>query len=322
MIKGLLDYNYYVVGFSGGKDSTACVLTLIDNGVPKDKIELWHQKIDGISGSLMDWAITNDYCRKFAEALELKIYFGWRHGGFEREMLRNSTSTNPVSFETENGIRTRGGKGKPNTRLKFPQVSSNLSVRWCTSSLKIDVSGMALRNQERFRGSKTLYITGERAEESVARAKYKIFEPHREDLRTGKKYQRHIDHLRPVHSWAEAMVWDIIQKHGIVPHPAYGLGWGRLSCATCIFGSPNQWASYFKINPKAIRKIAGYEKEFGVTINRGKTVWQMIADGKPYLGTDNRQLVAQALLKEYELQIFTNQWKLPLGAFGEQTGPT
>ena len=31
----LLSYDKYVVSFSGGKDSTACLLYLLDNGVPK-----------------------------------------------------------------------------------------------------------------------------------------------------------------------------------------------------------------------------------------------------------------------------------------------
>lgn len=41
------DYDRYIVSFSGGKDSTATFLYLLDHGIPREKIELWHQDIDG-----------------------------------------------------------------------------------------------------------------------------------------------------------------------------------------------------------------------------------------------------------------------------------
>ena len=44
------------------------------------------------------------------------------------------------------------------------------SVRWCSAYLKIDVGAAALRGQARFEGKRTLFVTGERAEESAARA--------------------------------------------------------------------------------------------------------------------------------------------------------
>lgn len=43
----LFSYDKYIVSFSGGKDSTATFLYLLDYGVPTDRIELWHQDIDG-----------------------------------------------------------------------------------------------------------------------------------------------------------------------------------------------------------------------------------------------------------------------------------
>ena len=80
----LLSYDKYIVSFSGGKDSTACLLYLLDNGVPKDRIELWHQEIDGRGPSLFDWEVTPDYCRKLGEALGIPVLFQWKEGGFMR----------------------------------------------------------------------------------------------------------------------------------------------------------------------------------------------------------------------------------------------
>ena len=230
----LASYDKVIFMYSGGKDSTADVLYLKDLGVPIEKMELWHHDIDGRSGQFMDWPVTPAYCEAFAKALGIPIYFSWRQGGFLREMLRDDQSTAPVAYESPSGmvdaqrVDVRGGKGPKGTRLKFPQVSANLSTRYCSASLKIDVADIALKNQMRFRGIKTLVVTGERAQESPARAKYKTFEPHRSDLRNGKKYQRHIDHWRPGHAWKEEKVWDIIKQHKINVHPAYHLGRQRL----------------------------------------------------------------------------------------------
>ena len=178
-IGNLNEYSKVIIAFSGGKDSLACLLHVLESGADKDKIELWHHEIDGREGSqLMDWVITPDYCRKVAEAFGIPIFFSWKVGGFEGEMLRANSRTQPTKFETPNdGILQIGGtRGKESTRRKFPQVSANLSVRWCSAYLKIDVCSAAIRNQKRFNNSKTLVVTGERAEESVARANYQEFE--------------------------------------------------------------------------------------------------------------------------------------------------
>lgn len=339
----LNQYDHIIVAFSGGKDSTACVLDLLECGVDKNKIELWHHLVDGREGSsLMDWPVTEDYCRKFAGALGLTIFFSWKDGGFEREMLRHQEKTQANHFEhppyskvvwnsnrreydhniIECGI-VGGVRGKDTTREKFPQVSGDLKVRWCSAYLKIDVCTAAINNQARFIGKKTLVVSGERAEESPQRSKYKTFEPDRADNRNGKRIKRHVDHLRPVHSWSEAQVWDIIKRHGIIPHPAYRLGWGRLSCMSCIFGSDRQWASVNSIAPGHIEKIAQYEKDFGLTIHRDKAVMDRVAAASPYESI-NPVIVRMALSKGYYGGIKTQEsiWELPAGAFGESAGPT
>jgi len=84
-------YNYdkYIVAFSGGKDSIAVVLYLLMQGIDPSKIELWHHDVDGSENesTFMDWECTHDYCRKFAQAFGLQIYFSWKEGGFKRENL-------------------------------------------------------------------------------------------------------------------------------------------------------------------------------------------------------------------------------------------
>lgn len=319
----LSSYHRVIIAFSGGKDSLACLLYMIRMGVPIEKLELWHHCIDGKEGSkLMDWACTEDYCRKVAKHFGIPLYLSWKQGGFEREMLRKDSKTAPTMFEDENHIvhQVGGTAGKPGTRLKFPQVSPDLSVRWCSAYLKIDVCATAIRNQERFQGKKTLLVTGERGEESKARGNYAIFEPDRADNRGGKKVDRTVDHFRPIRDWREGRVWSIIRKFKVRVHPAYYLGWSRVSCAACIFGSKNQFASLFKINPAQVEKIADYEESFGVTIKRKESVRELVSKGTAY-DTMKEEDIHDALSEEYLHDILMECWTLPAGAFGESCGP-
>ena len=318
-------YDKYIVAFSGGKDSTACFLHLLDVGVPKDKIELWHHDIDGKDKRFMDWEITEDYCRKFAEAFGVPIYFSWKEGGFKREMMRDNERTAPMVFEDENHnlIKIGGDKGKLGTRKQFPQVSPDLSVRWCSAYLKIDVCSAAIRNQDRFKGIKTVVISGERGEESPNRGKYAILEPDRSDLRDGHRYQRYVDRMRPIRDWKEEQVWEIIEKYKVRVHPAYYLGFGRVSCQFCIFGNANQFRSAYAISPQRGMELADLEDDLGKTMKRKETLRHVYYRGEVYPAIQkdhhNRRL---AVSNEYTDTIFMDNWLLPSGAFGESCGPT
>lgn len=323
LTKAELDgYDVIIIAFSGGKDSVACVLHLLEMGVDPSRIELWHHDVDGREGSdLMDWPVTRDYCRKFAEAFGMAIYFSWKVGGFEGEMLRKDSLTKPCRFECPDGTvsQTGGVRGKKATRLMFPQVSKDLSTRWCSAYLKIDVCTAAINNQERFRGVKTLVVTGERAQESSGRANYAVFEAHKADLRNGKRYQRHVDQYRPVHAWREEHVWASMLRHGVNPHPCYKLGFGRASCMPCIFGGANQFASVKKLDPERFEKLASYEEQFGKTIKRKVSLRVLASGGKAY--KMSKKDMHEAMGREFNAPIIipANEWTMPSGAFSDDT---
>lgn len=318
------NYDRYIVTFSGGKDSTACFLYLLEHGVPKDKIELWHQDIDGRDGAFFDWEITPDYCRKFAQAFGVKIYFQWKEGGFKREMLRENSLTAPACFELPDGTIGKAGgiRGKFATRLKFPQSSPDLSVRWCSAYLKIDVCSTAIINQERFRNIRTLVLSGERGEESPQRSRYNILEPDKADLRNGVRFFRYVDRFRPVRDMTEVEIWNLIKKYRIRVHPCYYMGWGRCSCKFCIFGNKNQFASAAKVSPNQIDDVIMYEKQFKCTIKRNTDLRTLVDSGIPYAGI-TPELAKLATQYEYAENIiieYPEEWILPAGAFGEACG--
>jgi len=316
-------YERIIVCMSGGKDSIACLLRLIEMGVDLGKVELWHHDVDGREGSqLMDWPFMADYNRQLAAAFSVPLYFSWLEGGFEGEMLKEDSYSRPHHVETPEGLLTLERdtrRSKPGTRLRFPQLSASLQTRWCSSALKIDVGRRALNNQARFDGVGTLFITGERRQESANRARYNQLEPHSSDRRKGRK-GRLVDAWRPVLHWSEEDVWAILERHGVVAPVPYRLGWSRSSCMTCIFNSPRIWATIARYFPERAQAIGEYEELFGTTIRRDRI--NVLDLGRQHQPLDIRDLAAleQATRADYTLPVLdkSTPWALPEGAFGKE----
>lgn len=312
------EYDVIAVALSGGKDSIACYTHLYELGVPADKIECWHHDVDG-GDQFMDWPCTPGYCRAFADAFGSPLYMSWREGGFRREMLREGTATAPVHFETPGGVTmVTGGKGPPGTRRKFPQVSADLKVRWCSAYLKIDVGRRVISNDPRLKKAKILLVTGERREESTARSKYLDVELH-----ASANKKRLVHQWRPVLDWTEQQVWDAMKRMRVVPHPCYRLGWGRCSCMTCIFGNHDQWASAAKVAPRMFTAVGAYESQFNLTIHRKLNIVERADKGSAY--NMKPELMTLAMSTSYDHPILVpegEEWQLPAGAFSECGGPT
>lgn len=318
----LNSYDKVIVAFSGGKDSVACALQMLDLGVPREKLELWHHKVDGAEEGLMDWPVTSAYCKAVARHLGVPLLFQWREGGFEAEMLREGSPTGDVLYEKPDGslVRLPSQKHRVGTRLKFPQVSANLSVRWCSAYLKIDVCARVMNNDARFAAGRFLLVSGERAEESAARAKYEVLEDHR-----SCSQRRVVHQWRPIKEWSEQQVWDKMKEHKLLPHPAYLLGFGRVSCMMCIFGNPDQWASVQVLAPDRFEQIARYEERFGLTIHRTKSVRELAASGSALMpaGSEEMQQLSQDGSPDWgSLSVLQEDWSLPAGAFRRCGGPT
>jgi len=313
-------YDHIIVCHSMGKDSWAALLHILAEGADRKKIEIWHHEVDGREGSnLMDWAFISDYAKKACTSMGLPLYFSWLQGGFEGEMLKENTISQPILTQTPDGLlllERDTNRSKPATRLRFPQQSASLQTRWCSSALKIDVARRALNNQDRFKGKRTLMITGERREESSNRAKYNQLEPHACDTRYGRT-ARHVDAWRPVLEWSEQKVWDTLKQAGVVAPVPYRLGWNRSSCQACIYNHGSIWATMKKYFRERFEKVLNYEKQFNTTISRSKkNIDELAALNKPLEISDSAAL-AQAQQSEYVLPIFCHpdDWEMPVGAF-------
>lgn len=316
------EYDLIIVSFSGGKDSLACLLHLLEQDVPERKLELWHQAVDGQPGHserFFDWPCTESYCKAVARLVEIPLRFQWRVGGFEREINKVNAPLAPSGFQLPGGrIGSSGGQGTPNTRLMFPAPVASLQTRWCSAILKIDVASAAINNDPRLKSAKVLVVTGERRQESNNRARYATVEEHRSNTQS-----RRVDQWRPILDWREEKVWEIIERWRINPHPAYHLGWSRVSCLSCIFGNPDQWASVRQIEPKMFEKILAYEHEFGRTIQQSGDIEHLANKGKSFL-PDDPEMIRLALSEHYPEDLILvpeGKWVLPRGAFKRSGGP-
>lgn len=99
------EYDKVIVAFSGGKDSLAVALRLLDLGVDPARMELWHHRVDGGPGDALpwglkwDWSVTDAYVEAVAEALDIPLFYSWRVGGISGEMAKQEARIADVMGE-------------------------------------------------------------------------------------------------------------------------------------------------------------------------------------------------------------------------------
>jgi 3'-phosphoadenosine 5'-phosphosulfate sulfotransferase (PAPS reductase)/FAD synthetase len=168
---------------------------------------------------------------------------------------------------------------------------------------------------------KILFIDGIRREESAGRSHYNEMEFHSSAALTKNRL---IHHWRAVIEWDEQMVWDIIKRWNITPHPCYRLGWNRCSCAMCIFSMPNHFKGVEEVLPERFNQLINLEKSLNFTVDNKKDLKTYINGAKSCVLNPDKDLIEIAkskdLPKNYILN--NNKWMLPVGAFhGTEGGP-
>jgi len=278
----------------------------------------------------MDWPITRAYCMAVCKALGVPLQFSWREGGIEREMFKTNARTADILYKHEATGQTvripTTDRAKISTRRKWPAISANLQTRWCSSSVKISVAGRVITSHSDYtaadpkgRKPKILLITGERREESSNRAKYNKWEHHNTH---SPKTKRECIQYRAVIDWTESDVWQIIEAYKVAPHPAYVLGFGRCSCVTCIFATPNQWATVGELFPDKVKRMGEIEKEIDFTLQKNKTIPEMAQRGTSFLPKDlNPEYLADIKAGRFSGPVILDNWTTPAGAYkGPQGG--
>ncbi|GEB43515.1 hypothetical protein GCM10007872_27070 [Gluconobacter sphaericus NBRC 12467] len=125
-----------------------------------------------------------------------------------------------------------------------------------------------------------------------------------------------------MHAWVEAEVWAILKRWRVMPAYPYQAGFSRLSCAFCIFGNADQFATLKWMDANRFAKLVRYEKNFGCTLKRARGLDELSSEGTVYQAARSRPDLVAACLSDGALQtVLTEDWTHPAGAFGTGGGP-
>jgi len=201
----------YIASMSGGKDSTAMALHLIEQDIEFDAVFLdtgWEHS------AVYDY-VENDLRRILGKPVRIA----------EGPMPELTPELEDLAV----GFEARLGSGRKSGMIRWSLHKAMFPARvrrWCTRSLKIDAFKEVLSEYEF-----PVSCVGIRAKESEARSQL----PERELSTT-------LDCMvwRPIIDWSKDDVIAIHQRHGIAPNPLYLRGADRVGCWPCIFSKKSE----------------------------------------------------------------------------------
>lgn len=227
----------FVVNHSGGKDSQAMLIHLLDL-VPREQLLVVHATLHA-----SEWPGALEHARRQAEDAGLPF-------------LVASAS------KTFLGMAQRRFETRPDVP-SFPSSAH----RQCTSDLK---RGPIQREVRRYMAAHDLKVVvngmGLRAAESPSRARAQPFTRNRAQSVAGREWY---DWL-PLHDFTRLDVLEAIESAGQELHPAYTHGNQRLSCIFCIFGAPGDLRNGAIHNPGVYAQYVALEQRTGYTMHQSR----------------------------------------------------
>lgn len=245
-VKGLIASGaLFVINHSGGKDSQAMMIKLLEV-IPPKQLLVVHASLGEV-----EWKGALEVAQHQAAAANVPFIVAKATKSFF-DMVENRFKTRPDA-------------------PSFPSAS----YRQCTSDLKRGPIEREVRRFMKERDIKSVVsCTGIRAQESAARAKQNPFTKNAGQSIAGRDW----------HSWAPIFdmktpqVFATIAGAGQQPHWAYAAGNERLSCVFCIMGSKRDFQSGAKHNPELAAKYIALEKKTGYTMHMsGKSMTEILA---------------------------------------------
>ncbi len=227
----------HVASLSGGKDSTAMALYLMEQGIEFNP--LFYDT--GWEHPAVYEYIENDLPRILGKPVR----------AVEGKVPDLPEEIEPIALEFE----SRLGRRSAMVRLcLYKGMFPGRLQRWCTQYLKIEGLKKALKEYDA-----PVNCVGVRAGESAARSKL----PERE-LSTS------LDCMvwRPILSWTKADVIAIHNRHGIAPNRLYLQGAERVGCWPCIFSRKSEVRFIAETDPERIAIIRDLEEAVSILAAR------------------------------------------------------
>ncbi|MCI8747942.1 MAG: phosphoadenosine phosphosulfate reductase family protein, partial [Lachnospiraceae bacterium] len=182
---GDLEYTSVIVSYSNGIDSTGALYWAVKN-FPKEKIYLLY------CDTGCEYPENTALFYKTAEFIGVKPILLADARGFLGLLL--------------------------NERFKFPDMKN----RWCTAYLKTAVTDKWIRQNRKQLGSRCLFVSGERRDESTGRAKLPELEYHSTTLKTKRVADFTCHWYRPCLDYEKGKMFEQGKELKLEPHPCYG----------------------------------------------------------------------------------------------------
>lgn len=194
-----------IVSVSGGKDSNATCLALIEAGIPYRAVHL---------DTGWEHSATAHYVR---EVLPAHV------GPIEITSLLPSLSNEREAICVD--LESRYMEGRESSMIRWlikKSMFSSRKARWCTGQLKVQAFQSWARKNTDF--PRLVNIVGVRADESKKRASLPRWDMDDDGYLC----------WRPILKWTEEDVIAIHHRHNVPPNPLYTQGAARVGCWPCV----------------------------------------------------------------------------------------
>jgi len=234
----------HIVGFSGGVDSQAAALWVL-NRFPKEDIIILNSPAGGNEHPLttehIEW-----FSRSVHSVIVVKAEIRDMWIGRDQAEKHGFEPRAELTFDLMAKIKGRF----PSRKAQFCTEKLKLLPirRWLFENLGHSSDLPCARHYERY--------AGVRRDESPAREKT-----------VGRCYDEFFNCMvnQPVFDWTKKMCFDYIQSHGQQINPLYTFGFGRVGCAPCINAKKSDILAWAQRFPAMIDKVRGWEREVGRT---------------------------------------------------------
>ena len=224
------DDRMIIASVSGGKDSTAMCLHLMEQGI---------EFVPVFMDTGWETAATYQYLREYLPGVIGEITW-----------LRSEVELAPAREEIARHYEERLGHYSAMVRWCIKKVMFPSRMRrWCTEEVKTK----PMRDYLSGLDFEPVNAVGIRAAESMARSKYTEWE-----------YMNYFgcDVWRPILRWSEKDVIDIHTRHGVAPNRGYLNGASRVGCWPCIYASKKE-LHHFSMDEHRVQLLADLEITIG-----------------------------------------------------------
>jgi len=161
-------------------------------------------------------------------------------------------------------------------RLMWPDMKN----RWCTAYFKTGITDKWIRANRHILGTKCLFVSGERRDESKSRAKLPEIEYHSTTLKTTRVADFTCHWYWPCLDYEKWQMFEQGEKLGLDSHFCYEY-LGRCSCMACMFMPDKHAIENIKRYPDQIKPFIQAEIKLGHTWKKGKglaELWEQCHD--------------------------------------------